>query len=309
MSQTHTDSIAHPPHSGAPITEATGEHIVFVGGGNMTRAIVAGLLRARSHKKAGNADSADSAPTSTQISIVQPRNPKRDQLAQDFGEHGIQVVVAPADLSTPATIVVWSVKPQVLKAVAQVEAHHFNKDALHLSIAAGVPTVSIADWVQNQRVVRAMPNTPAMVGQGATGLFATDAVDAADRDKVTALLRHTGLCLWVEQEHLLEAVTAVSGSGPAYMFYILDAMVKGGVALGLTASVAKELAMATMTGAAALAQQSSETPATLRQNVTSKGGATAEAVRVFDEAHLDNTLQKGMQACAARAREMGQLFI
>jgi len=158
-------------------------------------------------------------------------------------------------------------------------------------------------------VVRAMPNTPAMVGQGATGLFATDAVDAADRDKVTALLRHTGLCLWVEQEHLLEAVTAVSGSGPAYMFYILDAMVKGGVALGLTASVAKELAMATMTGAAALAQQSPETPATLRQNVTSKGGATAEAVRVFDEAHLDDTLQKGMQACAARAREMGQLFI
>ena len=139
--------------------------------------------------------------------------------------------MAPADLSTPATIVVWSVKPQVLKAVAQVEAHHFNEDALHLSIAAGVPTVSIADWVQNQRVVRAMPNTPAMVGQGATGLFATDAVDAADRDKVTALLRHTGLCLWVEQEHLLEAVTAVSGSGPAYMFYILDAMVKGGVCI------------------------------------------------------------------------------
>jgi pyrroline-5-carboxylate reductase len=240
--------------------------------------------------------------------VVQPSNPKRDQLAADFSAAGVQVAADVTELGTEIDVVVWAVKPQVLQRVIADNQGRFGADTLHVSIAAGVGTAALSDWLGNDRVVRTMPNTPAMVGCGATGMFAKEAVSADDKTLVQALFSATGLCLWVAEEGLLEAVTAVSGSGPAYVFYILNAMTAGGRALGLTESTAKQLAIATFAGAAELARQSTDTPAQLQQNVTSKGGATAEAIAVFESAKLAETIQTGMRACAARATEMGAQF-
>ena len=275
-------------------------HVVFIGGGNMTRAIVSGLT--------AHAAPAGVLPPPVEISIVQPSNPKRDQLCADFGAAGVRVVEDTSALHRAATVVVWAVKPQVLKAVVEANRGYFGSDALHVSIAAGVGTEALMAWTGNARVVRTMPNTPATVGKGATGLFATPAVSDADRAQVQALFQPTGLCLWVDSEDLLDAVTAVSGSGPAYVFYMLSAMTQGGVSLGLPEATAKALAIATFAGAAELARLSPETPATLQKNVTSKGGATAEAIAVFERATRAETVQAGMRACANRAIEMGQQF-
>lgn len=273
----------------------TPKHIVFIGGGNMTRAILGGLT-------AANPEPA-SAPH--RLSVVQPSNPKRDELAADFNEAGVNVVKDVSDLSAPVDVAVWAVKPQVLQQVARDCAWRFDADTLHISIAAGVGTAALSAWLGNDRVVRTMPNTPAMVGCGATGMYAKAAVGVADRHLVQALFEVTGVCLWVEEEALIDAVTAVSGSGPAYVFYILNAMIEGGQALGLAESTAKQLAIATFAGAAELARQSTDTPAQLQQNVTSKGGATAQAIAIFESQNLAETIQAGMRACAARAVEMG----
>lgn len=278
----------------------TTKHIVFIGGGNMTRAILGGLT-------ATNAEAGD-GPAPYRLSVVQPSNPKRDQLAADFGTAGVQVAADVTDLGAEIDVVVWAVKPQVLQRVIAENQGRFGANTLHVSIAAGVGTAALSNWLGNDRVVRTMPNTPAMVGCGATGMFAKDAVSADDKQLIQALFSATGLCLWVAEEGLLEAVTAVSGSGPAYVFYILNAMTAGGRALGLAESTAKQLAIATFAGAAELARQSTDTPAQLQQNVTSKGGATAEAIAVFESAKLAETIQAGMRACAARATEMGAQF-
>ena len=266
----------------------------------MTRAILGGLT-------ATNAEAGD-GPAPYRLSVVQPSNPKRDQLAADFGAAGVQVAADVTDLGAEIDVVVWAVKPQVLQRVIAENQGRFGANTLHVSIAAGVGTAALSNWLGNDRVVRTMPNTPAMVGCGATGMFAKDAVSADDKQLVQTLFSATGLCLWVAEEGLLEAVTAVSGSGPAYVFYILNAMTAGGRALGLAESTAKQLAIATFAGAAELARQSNDTPAQLQQNVTSKGGATAEAIAVFESAKLAETIQAGMRACAARATEIGAQF-
>ena len=269
---------------------STSAPIAFIGGGNMASAIIGGLLR--------NGLPAD------RVLVVEPFAEARAKLAAD---HGIQALEQAGPALAPAALVVWAVKPQVFKeAAAPVRAHAAN--ALHLSVAAGIPSDSIARWLGTERIVRAMPNTPALVGQGMTGLFPRAAVTAEDKQRVEQALASTGELLWVAAEAQLDAVTALSGSGPAYVFYFLEAMVQAGAAMGLPAAQAQRLAVATFAGATELARRSDEPLATLRQRVTSKGGTTYAAITSMQQDQVAEAFGRAMQAAEQRARELGEEF-
>ncbi|MGE0073150.1 MAG: pyrroline-5-carboxylate reductase [Thiomonas sp.] len=260
----------------------------FIGGGNMSSALLGGLLGC----------GADAA----RLLVVEPLAQQRQRLQQRFP--GVQVLAEAGAALRQAQAVVWAVKPQQFaQAAAQVRPH--LGDALHVSIMAGVRCAAISRQTAAQRLVRTMPNTPALIGQGITGLFASAHAGAHDRAVADALLAPAGQRVWVEREELLDAVTAVSGSGPAYAFYLAEAMSRAGEELGLSASQARELTLATLAGAAALAQRSSEPLATLRANVTSKGGTTAAALEVFDQADLQGIIDRALHAAARRAEELG----
>jgi pyrroline-5-carboxylate reductase len=262
--------------------------VAFIGGGNMSGALVGGLI-------AAGVDAA-------RLRIVEPSAEQRARLAQRFPGVGI---LAAADASLRAAqAVVWAVKPQQFPEAAAQCRDHLG-DALHVSIMAGVRCGAIARHAGARRIVRTMPNTPALIGRGITGLYATAQVGDADRDVADALLAPAGARVWVEREDLLDAVTAVSGSGPAYVFYLAEAMVGAGEQLGLTAAQARELALATIAGAAALAQGSDDALATLRANVTSKGGTTAAAIAVLDAAQVQPRIGEALHAAARRAKELG----
>ncbi|MDH5856260.1 pyrroline-5-carboxylate reductase [Lampropedia aestuarii] len=263
---------------------------LFVGGGNMARAIIGGLLQQ------------GQAPTS--IVVIEPHEATRLALQQDLG---VTAHADSASLTEPVDVVVWAVKPQVLKPVMQALAVQLHS-ALHLSIAAGVTTAAMQQWLGSSRVVRAMPNTPALIGKGIAGLFANADVNQADRTAAAAVLQAVGEVLWVEAEAQLDAVTALSGSGPAYVFYFLEAMQQAGQQLGLSAQQAYQLAVATFEGASALAARSEETPEVLRQRVTSKGGTTYAATTTLDQLDVKAHFIAAMQACHDRAAEMAQEF-
>jgi pyrroline-5-carboxylate reductase len=199
------------------------------------------------------------------------------------------------------------VKPQVFKEAALPVAA-FTQKALHLSVAAGIRSDSIAHWLQTDRVVRSMPNTPALVGQGITGLFSRSGVSATDKQLVEQVLQSTGEWLWVNQESDLDVVTALSGSGPAYVFYFLEAMTEAGVQMGLSQDQAYHLAKATFGGATHLARQSTDSPEVLRQRVTSKGGTTYAALTSMAEDHVKEAFVKAMLAAQKRAAELGDEF-
>jgi pyrroline-5-carboxylate reductase len=203
-----------------------------------------------------------------------------------------------------AALVVWAVKPQVFnQAAAEVRTH--TPGALHLSVAAGIRSDSIARWLGSERVVRAMPNTPALVGLGQTGLFARSGVTPAERDQVQALMQAVGQSVWVETEDLLDAVTAVSGSGPAYVFFFIEAMVQAGVNMGLSAEQAHQLAVGTFVGASELARSSKESPAVLRERVTSKGGTTYAAITRMQADGVNGLIEQAMRSAQQRAVELG----
>ena len=264
--------------------------IAFIGGGNMASAIIGGLL------KSGRA--ADS------IIVVEPFEAQRDKLLADFQ----LTALAAADASLKlADVVVWAVKPQLFSVAAAPCTAHVS-EALHLSVMAGIRSDSIAHAVGTQRVVRAMPNTPALIGQGISGLFARDAVSAAEKLQVEALLAPTGQMLWVEREADLDAVTALSGSGPAYVFYFIEAMMQAATDMGLSAAQGRQLALATFAGSTALAQASDEPPAVLRERVTSKGGTTFAALSAMEAAGVKAAVVSAIQAAQHRARELGDEF-
>jgi pyrroline-5-carboxylate reductase len=199
------------------------------------------------------------------------------------------------------------VKPQTFKEAAQ-QTRTFCTQALHLSVAAGIRSDSIAQWLGTERVVRAMPNTPALVGLGQTGLFARAAVTAADKTWVDQVMATTGALLWVDNEALLDAVTAISGSGPAYVFFFIEAMVDAGVKMGLTPEQATQLAIGTFEGASQLAKTASEPPSVLRERVTSKGGTTYAALTSMQNAQVGELFQAALQAAQQRAHELGDEF-
>jgi pyrroline-5-carboxylate reductase len=265
-------------------------HVAFIGGGNMASALIGGLLKA--------GQSAD------RITVVEPFAEQGDRLKAQFG---IRVLAAGGAELAAAEVVVWAVKPQLFTEAAAPCAAHVAR-ALQLSVMAGIRSDAIVAATGSARVVRSMPNTPALIGQGMTGLFARDVVSAAERRQVEALLVPTGQTLWVDREDLLDAVTAVSGSGPAYVFYVAEAMMQAGVDLGLSAAQARQLTLATLAGATALATQSTDSPEVLRQRVTSKGGTTHAAITTLEAAGVTPAFVAALQAAALRAQELGDEF-
>ena len=268
----------------------TSSRIAFIGGGNMASAIIGGLVRQ------GMAPS--------RIAVVEPFGDARARLAQQFGVQAEEQ--ASASLAS-ASLVVWAVKPQTFRdAAAQAKPH--VRQALHLSVAAGIRSDSIAAWVGTERIVRSMPNTPALVGKGMTALYARSAVSDADKARVEQVIATTGEHLWVAQEKDLDAVTALSGSGPAYVFYFLEAMTQAGSEMGLPSDQARRLAIGTFAGASELARASDEPLQTLRERVTSKGGTTYAALTSMEQDQVKAAFVKALHAACRRAGELGDEF-
>ncbi|MBL8289716.1 MAG: pyrroline-5-carboxylate reductase [Rubrivivax sp.] len=290
----HNDANAAPPSPGTGPARNDGV-VAFVGGGNMASALIGGLL-------ASGSRAAD-------ILVVEPFEAQRARLAQTFG---VQPFAAPDPRLARAGTVVWAVKPQQFGEAA-ASCAPFVGGALQLSVMAGIRSDAIARAAGvgnpgSPRVVRAMPNTPALIGRGIAGLFATAAVDAAGRARVEALLAPTGRTLWVQREEDLDAVTALSGSGPAYVFYVLEAMMEAAAQMGLGAEAARQLAIATFDGAAELARRSELPPEALRAQVTSKGGTTHAAITSLEADGVKAAFVKALLAAQQRARELGDAF-
>ena len=264
--------------------------IAFIGGGNMASAIIGGLIQQGTPAEA--------------FEVVEPFEAARTKLAQSFG---ITAQAEAGEALSRCAVVVWAVKPQTFAEAAR-PVRAFASNALHLSVAAGIPSDSIARWLGSERVVRAMPNTPALVGQGMTGLFARPGASGADKALVGQLLAPTGELLWVDAEPALDAVTAMSGSGPAYVFYFIEAMTEAGVEMGLTPEQAQRLAIGTFTGASALAHSATEPPSVLRERVTSKGGTTYAAITSLEGADVKAQFKTAIRAAQKRAAELGEEF-
>jgi pyrroline-5-carboxylate reductase len=266
------------------------DQIAFIGGGNMASAIIGGLLK--------------NGMAANQLQVVEPFEEQRSKLQQQFG----LVVHASAGVAlVSAGLVVWAVKPQTFKDAALQTGFH-TKAALHLSVAAGITSDSMAHWLGTERIVRAMPNTPALVGKGMTALFSRPGVTAADRLSVERVMQPTGDLLWLVDEVQLDAVTALSGSGPAYVFYFIEAMIDAGVEMGLSREQAHQLAVGTFVGASALAKASDEPIKVLRERVTSKGGTTYAAITSMEQDNVKTMFMRAMRAARQRAKEMGDEF-
>lgn len=263
--------------------------IAFIGGGNMAYSLIGGLR-------------ADHVP-GTNIQVAEPRAEARAVLEEQFG---VQTFAEPNAAVHDCPVWLLAVKPQILPEVASALAPAAQQQKpLILSIAAGVRSVDLDRWLGGGlAVVRAMPNTPALLRSGATGLFANPRVSSAQREIAESILRTAGLTLWVEDEALMDAVTAVSGSGPAYFFLVMEAMQRAGEQLGLPADSARLLTLQTALGAARMALESSDDPATLRQKVTSPGGTTEAAIHSLQQAGLERIFADALHAAALRADEL-----
>ncbi|MFY0992247.1 pyrroline-5-carboxylate reductase [Halomonas sp. C05BenzN] len=263
--------------------------ITFIGAGNMASAIIGGMI--------------DNGFPPAAITATSPSDAF---LAPVHERYGIHTSTDNAAAVSQADVVVLAVKPQVMREVCEgLRDVVQRRRPLVISVAAGLDAESLERWLGGDlAVVRCMPNTPSLVGAGAAGLFANDRVSKEQRRVATELLEAVGLVEWVEEEALLDAVTAVSGSGPAYFFLMLEAMEEAGVSLGLPAETARRLAMQTALGAAKMAQQSDKTPAELKRNVMSPGGTTERAIEHLEGANLRRIMREALDACASRAREM-----
>ena len=265
--------------------------LAFIGGGNMASAIIGGLV-----KQGFDAQ---------RLLVVEPSAQGRARLESDFGVRTLAAGDAPL---AQADVVVWAVKPQHFKQATGPVVPH-TAHALHISVAAGITTDTLSRWLGTQRIVRCMPNTPALVGRGMTGLYAASGASADDRATATVLLTPTGELMWLQSEALIDSLMAISGSGPAYVFYWMEALIAGGVALGLSAAQAKTLAAQTFAGAAALVQGSPEAPDVLRQRVTSQGGTTFEAIASMQAHQVAEHIVQAMHACHRRGLEMAREFV
>jgi pyrroline-5-carboxylate reductase len=267
------------------------QSIVFVGGGNMATALISGL---RAADTAGGA-----------ITVIEPDADKRAALTADY----VVRTLAQATTDTlAADVLVLAVKPQIIAAVAHELAGQLGAaKPLVISIAAGVPLAGLKQWLgPDLAYIRCMPNTPALIGAGATALYAEDSVNADQRELAERMLATAGITAWVDSEAALDAVTATSGSGPAYFFAFMEAMVVGAEALGLDGQTARTLVLQTALGAARMVNESSDDPATLRQKVTSPGGTTEAALQQFNEGDLKALVAHAMAAAAQRADTLAQ---
>ena len=263
--------------------------ICFVGGGNMASAMLAGLRREH---------------PALSCHVIEPFAPAREKLA------ALDVVVhaeASREAVAGADAVVLAVKPQMLKQACAELLPHLHGELI-VSIAAGTRSASITRWLGGHvRIVRTMPNTPALIGQGITGLFAPPSLSEADVATSTELMRSTGAVVRVESEAMIDAVTAVSGSGPAYVFHWIESMLAAAKGVGFNDADARTLVLATLKGATALAAASDESPAVLRERVTSKGGTTAAALAVINERGVQQALIDAVRAARDRGAELGAM--
>lgn len=270
-------------------------NLAFIGGGNMASALASGLIG----KRCGAGD----------VHII---DVNESVLAQ-WREKGTSVALAPDSALSGQRIWVFAVKPQVMRETVAACKPFLQPDTLVISIAAGISSQTLSDWLGEAgkpwtRLVRCMPNTPALIGAGAAGLLALPGVTEQDKAQAQLLFRAVGQTTWVDSDEQIDAVTALSGSGPAYVFLFLEALIDGAVKLGLSAEQARTLALATLNGATQLAALSPETPATLRERVTSKGGTTAAALDIFEQQHFAAVVQQAMQAAFDRAADLSQEF-
>ena len=268
------------------------EHtLAFIGGGNMARSLIGGLV------------ARGVAPET--LRVAEPVAALREALSKDFGVRARESAPEAAD---GAGTWVLAVKPQVMRAVCESLAPLAQASRpLVVSIAAGITTAQMDDWLGGgQAVVRTMPNTPALLGAGATGLYANAGVDAGQRERADSLMRAAGLTAWIPEEALMDAVTAVSGSGPAYVFLLAEAMQAAGEAQGLAPDTARTLVLQTILGAARMLSESGEPAATLRQRVTSPGGTTQAAIESFEANGLRRIVDEAIAAATRRGRELSR---
>lgn len=264
--------------------------ISFIGGGNMARALIGGLIA--QGWRAGD------------ISVIELDPEKRTQLQADYGISVSDQLpgVAMAD------IVVLAVKPQQLRDIA-IFLGSLLRNQLVISIAAGIRSADLVRWLGGyDAVIRVMPNTPAQIRCGVSALFAAAGVDDAQRSQAEDILAAVGSTVWLNEESHMDAVTAVSGSGPAYVFYFIEAMQQAALELGLSAQQARDLSLQTFLGASQLALQSTETPDVLRAQVTSKGGTTERALLSMETSGVKAAIVQALHAAAERSREMGDLL-
>lgn len=268
---------------------ASGDAIAFIGGGNMARSLVGGMV-------ARGADPAS-------IRVAEPVEALREALARDFG---IRAYAGAAEAVEGAGTWVFAVKPQVMREVCESLAGRAREARpLALSIAAGITAGQLSAWLGGDAaVVRAMPNTPALLGAGVTGLHANAAVDADGRERAQALLSAAGETVWIDDEALMDAVTAVSGSGPAYVFLLAEAMEDAARAQGLPADAARILVQQTLLGAGRMLAGTDEPPAELRRRVTSPGGTTQAAIEAFEAGGLRGLVATAIEAATVRGREL-----
>lgn len=262
-------------------------NICFIGGGNMATALIGGLL--------GKGFDAQ------HISVVEINADNRTRLQRDFAVRAVESI---AEGVAGSDIIVFAVKPQQLREVAQQLAPVLNGQLL-ISIAAGIRAVDLARWSGSLAVVRAMPNTPALIQSGMAGLYALPEVSAAQREQAQNILAAVGETLWLQDEAMLDAVTAISGSGPAYVFYFIEALQQAACQLGFNAEDARRLSLATFLGASKLASGSDEDVSMLRMRVTSKNGTTERALLSLAANQVAEHIAQAAQAAAARSKEMG----
>ena len=262
--------------------------ITFIGGGNMAIAMIGGMLQ--------------QGFTATQIHVVEPDHSKREQLTTTWG-----ISCSDPQTALPASdAILFAVKPQQLHSVASALGSQIN-GALVISIAAGIRSDTLAQWLgNNPRIVRVMPNTPALVQAGMSGAFATAGVTAADRSLTEQMLAAIGEMVWVSHENELDGITAISGSGPAYVFYFMEALQAAAEAQGFSPETARQLSYQTFAGAVKLALQSEDDAATLRKKVTSKGGTTEQGIATLEARGTGAAIIAAAAAAAARSFELGE---
>lgn len=265
--------------------------IAFIGGGNMASALGAGLIG----KRCGAHD----------VHVI---DVNADVLGH-WQQQGTTVASAPDDTLAQRRVWIFAVKPQYMKEAVHGCRPYLQDDTLVISIAAGISSATLGQWLGTPhqpwtRLIRCMPNTPALIGAGATGLMAGAGVSEDDKTVAQQLMRAVGEVVWVASDHDIDIVTSLSGSGPAYVFLFLEALIAGAVEQGLAPEQARTLALATLTGATELAALSPESLAVLRERVTSKGGTTAAALAVFQAQQFSSIVQLAMQAAADRAAEL-----
>ena len=265
--------------------------IAFIGGGNMARSLVGGLI--------------DKGCKPGRITVAEPSPEQRALIAK---RSPVRMSADGAAAASDADVLVFAVKPQVMQAAARsVAAAVQDKRPLIVSVAAGITSADLDRWLGGgQAIVRVMPNTPALLGTGAAGLYATPKVGAEQRRVAQALMEAVGQAHWIEDESLMDAVTAVSGSGPAYFFLLMECMEAAALELGLPADTARALILQTAAGAARMAQESGEAPGRLRKQVTSPNGTTAAALQVFEDGKFQALVNKALGAARDRGRQLAR---